>query len=186
MRAIIIAAMILIAAGAISGAKAQDMSSLEEPGVVALMRHALAPGTGDPPGFNLAECSTQRNLDARGREQARRVGHSIRAAGVTFDALWSSQWCRALETADLLDLGEVEEQLALNSFFAGRGDRAAQTAETLDLISAQSPDARLLLVSHQVNISALTGNFAGSGEIIVARRTDGGGLEVIDRIKIAP
>ncbi len=167
-------------------ARSQDMSSLDQPGVVALMRHALAPGTGDPPGFDLAECSTQRNLDARGREQARRIGQAIRAAGVTFDALWSSQWCRARETADLLDLGEIVEQPALNSFFAGRGDRAAQTAETLELIAAQAPDARLLLVSHQVNISALTGNFAGSGEIIVARRTDGGELEVIDRIKISP
>ncbi|HKL44940.1 MAG TPA: histidine phosphatase family protein [Roseovarius sp.] len=167
-------------------ARSQDMSSLDQPGVVALMRHALAPGTGDPPGFDLAECSTQRNLDARGREQARRIGQAIRAAGVTFDALWSSQWCRARETADLLDLGEIVEQPELNSFFAGRGDRAAQTAETLELIAAQAPDARLLLVSHQVNISALTGNFAGSGEIIVARRTDGGELEVIDRIKISP
>ncbi|MCZ0810992.1 MAG: histidine phosphatase family protein [Pseudomonadota bacterium] len=166
--------------------RAQDMSTLNQPGVVALMRHALAPGTGDPQDFDLDECSTQRNLDARGRDQARRVGQALREAGVTFDALWSSQWCRARDTAKLLDLAEVTEQPALNSFFAGRGDRATQTAETLDLIGAQSPDARLLLVSHQVNISALTGSFAGSGEIIVARRRDGGGLEVIDRIKIAP
>ncbi|RKT34173.1 phosphohistidine phosphatase SixA [Roseovarius halotolerans] len=186
MRAILIAAMISLVAGLTSGARAQDLSALERPGIVALMRHALAPGTGDPAGFDLADCSTQRNLDERGREQARRIGRAMRADGVHFDAIWSSEWCRARETAELLGFDEVVEEPALNSFFAGRGDRAAQTVEILKLIEAQPTDSRLLLVSHQVNISALTGSFAGSGEIIVTRRADGGGLEVIDRIAIAP
>ena len=168
------------------GAAAQDFSALKQPGVVALMRHALAPGTGDPPGFDLEDCATQRNLDDRGRAQARRVGTAMRAAGVVFDAVWSSQWCRARDTADLLKIGEVVEKPPLNSFFAGRGDRAAQTADTLRMIHAQPEDARLLLVFHQVNISALTGGVARSGEIIVTRRTQGGRLEVIDRIAMAP
>jgi len=165
---------------------AQDFTSLKQPGVVALMRHALAPGTGDPANFNVQDCNTQRNLDDRGRAQARRIGDMMRDAGVEFDAIWTSQWCRAKDTATLLDMGEVREFPPINSHFAGRGDRAAQRQQTLETIAAQPQDERLLLVTHFVNISALTGQGAGSGEIIVARRTDDGELEVVERIKVQP
>jgi broad specificity phosphatase PhoE len=164
---------------------AEPPDQLYEPGVVALMRHALAPGTGDPAAFSLEDCSTQRNLDARGRAQARRTGAALREAGVRFDAIWSSQWCRSRDTATLMGLGPVEEQPPLNSFFAGRGDRVAQTAATRELIAAMPADARLLLVTHQVNITALTGRGVASGEIIVTRRT-GQGLEPVARYMIAP
>ncbi len=167
-------------------ATAQDFSSLKQPGVVALMRHALAPGTGDPANFDLDDCSTQRNLDDRGRAQARRVGQMMRAVGVQFDAIWSSQWCRSMDTATLLDMGQVGEMPPLNSFFAGRGDRTAQTQATRERIAAQPKQARLLLVSHFVNISALSGVGPRSGEIVVTRRDGRGGLDVIDRIEIAP
>ena len=167
-------------------AAAQDMSLLKQPGVVALMRHALAPGTGDPANFELGDCATQRNLDARGRDQARRVGQAMRDAGVAFDHVWTSQWCRARDTAELVDMGEVVERPSLNSHFAGRGDRAAQTADTLDSIAKLPADARVLMVTHFVNISALTGQGASSGEIVVARRDGRGGLEVLGRIEIAP
>ena len=167
-------------------AMAQDFSALKEPGVVALMRHALAPGTGDPANFDVNDCSTQRNLDDRGRAQARRIGRMMRDAGVRFDHVWTSRWCRSRDTAVLLDMGEVIETPPLNSFFAGRGDRAAQTAATLDLIAGAPAEARLLLVSHFVNIRALAGVGAGSGEIVVTRRDGRGGLTVIDRIEIAP
>jgi len=182
MRLILLAIMTLWPAWAV----AQDFSSLKQPGVVALMRHALAPGTGDPANFDVDDCSTQRNLDDRGRAQARRIGDMMRAAGVEFDAVWSSQWCRSKDTATLLDMGEVREFPPINSHFAGRGDRAAQRQKTLEAIAARPNDQRLLLVSHFVNIGALTGQGASSGEIIVTRRTDGGGVEVIDRIEVAP
>lgn len=182
MRLFLVAVMVLCPAWGL----AQDFSSLKQPGVVALMRHALAPGTGDPANFDVDDCSTQRNLDDRGRAQARRIGDTMRAAGVAFDAIWSSQWCRAKDTATLLDMGEVVGVPPINSHFAGRGDRAAQRRATLDVISQQPENARLLLVTHFVNINALTGQGASSGEIIVTRRTDGGGLEVIERIEIAP
>ncbi len=167
-------------------ATAQDFSALKEPGVVALMRHALAPGTGDPANFDVKDCSTQRNLDDRGRAQARRIGDMMRAAGVEFDTIWSSQWCRSKDTAVLLEMGEVVEFPPINSHFAGRGDRAAQRKVTLEAIAEQPEGARLLLVTHFVNINALTGQGASSGEIVVTRRTQGGGLEVIDRINIQP
>ncbi|MEQ8899945.1 MAG: histidine phosphatase family protein [Roseovarius sp.] len=149
------------------------------------MRHALAPGTGDPAGFAVDDCSTQRNLDVRGREQARRTGDALRGAGVTFDLVWTSQWCRARDTALLMEMGDVKEKPPLNSFFAGRGDRAGQTAAALDLIAELPADERLLIVTHQVNITALTGRGVGSGEIIVTRRT-GDGLEMVDRFLVAP
>ena len=168
------------------GATAQDFSALKEPGVVALMRHALAPGTGDPANFSLGDCATQRNLDARGRDQARRIGAAMRAAGIEFDQVWTSQWCRSRETAELVGMGEPEEVPPLNSHFAGRGDRDRQKAETLALIAGLDPDARVLLVTHFVNISALTGQGVGSGEIAVARRTADGRLDVIARIAVAP
>lgn len=181
MRAILV---VLILTWPVQGV-ADDLGSLKQPGVVALMRHALAPGTGDPAGFAVDDCSTQRNLDARGREQARRTGDALRAAGVIFDQTWTSQWCRARDTAVLMEIGDVQEKPPLNSFFAGRGDRADQTAATLDLIAELPEKERLLIVTHQVNITALTGRGVGSGEIIVTRRK-GDGLEMVDRFLVAP
>lgn len=166
-------------------AAAQDLSALEEPGVVALMRHALAPGTGDPAGFVLGNCATQRNLDDRGRAQAARTGAALRAAGVTFDRVWTSRWCRARDTAALMEMGPPEEMPPLDSFFAGRGDGTAQTEATLGLIAALPEDTRLLIVTHQVNITALTGLGVTSGEIIVTRRTPSG-LVPVGRYLIAP
>ena len=167
-------------------AAAQDYNALKQSDVVGLMRHALAPGTGDPAGFDLADCATQRTLDDRGRDQARRTGAALRAAGVTFDEVWTSQWCRARNTAKLLDVGPVIEVPALNSHFAGQGDREAQTREMRQKLSALPAGKRVLLVSHQVNISALTGGGTSSGEIIAARRDADGQLEILDRYLIAP
>ena len=92
------------------------------------MRHATAPGTGDPAEFQLDDCATQRNLSAVGREQARATGARLRAAGITSAEVYSSQWCRCLETARLLGLGEVLELPALNSFFGERARAAEQSA----------------------------------------------------------
>ena len=94
---------------------------LSEPGIVAILRHAFAPGTGDPATFALDDCITQRNLDAQGREQARKIGAAIRAAGVNVDRVLTSQWCRCRDTARFLDLRPVEDLPALNSFFRNRG-----------------------------------------------------------------
>lgn len=163
---------------------ANDWDVLESPTAVVLMRHALAPGTGDPDRFDLEDCSTQRNLDDRGRDQARRIGAALRERGIDFDAVWTSQWCRCRDTAQLLEVGAVREVPALNSFFGRRHLEDRQTAETLTLIE-HSPDRRLMLVTHQVNITALAGVFPRSGEIVVAERTPAG-LKVTGRILIDP
>jgi len=158
--------------------------ALARPGAVAMVRHALAPGTGDPAGFDVRDCATQRNLDARGRAQARAIGDLFRANGIASARVLSSAWCRSRDTATLLDLGPVEILPALNSFFADRSRRGPQT-ESLRAVLAAEPDAPLrVLVTHQVNISALTGRPTRSGEIVVLRVTADGSVTVDGEIAV--
>ena len=105
-----------------AAAVANDWAALDQPGAIAIMRHALAPGTGDPAGFELGDCSTQRILNDAGRQQARSIGEAFRARGIVFDHVFTGQWCRTRETAELLGLGPVTEVKALNSFFWRRLD----------------------------------------------------------------
>ena len=133
----------------------------------ALLRHALAPGTGDPAGFRLDDCATQRNLSAAGRDQARGIGERLRGQGIAQAQVYSSQWCRCLETARLLEVGAVKELPALNSFFGDRASAGAQTAALKDFLNSGTGAAPVVLVTHQVNIAALTGQGARSGEIVV-------------------
>ncbi|WP_332458208.1 histidine phosphatase family protein [Bordetella genomosp. 8] len=147
-------------------------TALSRPGAVALMRHAEAPGVGDPDGFRLNDCSTQRNLNAAGREQAARAGQALKARGVG-GAVYSSAWCRTMETARLLDMGPVHPLAVLNSQFRTSADSDAQTAALRRFIDTwQGPT--LILVTHQVNITALTGETVAAGEIIVLRPGPGG------------
>lgn len=140
------------------------LGELTKPGRVLMLRHALAPGTGDPPEFELRDCSTQRNLDATGRTQAVNLGRRLANAGVVHARVYSSQWCRCLDTARLLDLGTVTELPALNSFFERPQDRAGKLA-ALRAFLAKLPvnGPPVVLVTHQVTIRALTGEFAVSG-----------------------
>lgn len=167
-------------------AAAQEYQALTGSGSIGLMRHALAPGTGDPADFDLRDCATQRTLDERGRDQARRTGEALRASGVTFDEVWTSQWCRTRDTALLLDVGPVIEVPAPNSHFAGQGDREGQTREMREKLAALPEGRRVLLVTHQVNIFALTGQSTQSGEILAARREEAGQLRVIESYLIDP
>jgi broad specificity phosphatase PhoE len=149
---------------------------------VALLRHAHAPGTDDPPGFRLEDCSTQRNLSETGREQARAIGARFRERGVNNVVIYSSQWCRCLETAKLLDLGKVNPFPGLNSFFRDGSKEAAQTAQVRSLIKKRPKGTSLVLVTHQVNITALSGVSPQSGEIVVVR-PDGDDIVVLGRIR---
>jgi phosphohistidine phosphatase SixA len=134
-------------------------------GKVALIRHALAPGTGDPPGFALEDCATQRNLSDEGRAQAARLGEAFRANGVV-DRVLSSGWCRCIETA-VLAFGTAEVWAPLHSFFQDSSTGPAQTAEVPAAVATWTGPGALVLVTHQVNITALTGIFPGSSEVIV-------------------
>ena len=93
------------------------LAALREPGTVVLMRHARAPGVGDPPGFKLDDCSTQRNLNDEGRADARAAGRRLRDAGAQVGKVVASPWCRCLETARLMDVGPVSADPAFASLF---------------------------------------------------------------------
>ena len=99
---------------------------------VVFLRHAMAPGFGDPDNFSLLDCSTQRNLNENGRKQARAIGFSINKSGVRFNEIISSDWCRCKETAELLNIGKWQTFLGLNSFFQAYAERAV-TLRELDL-----------------------------------------------------
>ncbi len=155
-----------------------------QPGVHALMRHAIAPGTGDPKNFVIGDCNTQRNLDEAGRDQARAIGARVREAGILLDVILSSQWCRCLETAKLLGLGNVIETPALNSFFRDGSTKKIQTDQIIDRLRALPEDSNALLITHQVNITALTGVYPSSGEIILFRFGDNDVLEMLARLTL--
>ncbi len=158
-------------------------NALRSGGHIAIIRHALAPGTGDPDNFELRDCSTQRNLDDVGRDQARKIGNTFRAHGIKTARVFSSQWCRTLETARLLDLGEVEELPILNSFRKFPHMRDDYTILLKRWIDEQDFSTPVVLVSHQVNISAMTGIYPEPGEIIVAVPGARGRIEVLGTIR---
>jgi len=141
-----------------------------------LLRHAHAPGLGDPAGMVLSDCATQRNLDERGRAQAKKLGERLRAAGVSGGRIYTSQWCRCRETARLLNLGAIEELPILNSFFAEPAERTVRVSALRGFIDQLPREGRtVVFVTHQVTITALTGFFPASGEGVVLRlRADGG------------
>ncbi len=140
---------------------------------VIVLRHARAPGTGDPANFRLGDCSTQRNLSEEGRKQAARIGARLRAAGLAETTVYSSQWCRCRETARLLAVGPVVELPALNSFFQSAGEEDRHNRELRVWIAAADLGRPVVLVTHQVNITALTGIFPAEGEVLVLRREPG-------------
>lgn len=149
----------------------------------AMLRHAIAPGTGDPPNFTLGECATQRNLSDEGRDQARNIGDRFRKNGIPKARTFSSQWCRCIETAQLLDLGSVRELPALNSFFQRYERRDSQTQMLKKWLAQQDLSQPLVLVTHQVNITALTGIFPSSGELVIVHRSQTGEISVIGTIE---
>ena len=159
---------------------------LAQPGIVTIVRHAHAPGTGDSTKLSLDDCTTQRNLDERGREQAREIGAAIRAAGVTVDRVLTSQWCRCRDTARLLDLGPVEDLPALNSFFRNPDRADRQSAELRQFLFDLPPGEIVVLVTHYVNIRALTGRGAFSGEVFLLEIGRDDTISVIDKILISP
>lgn len=159
---------------------------VEKGGYLLLMRHAqTVSGVGDPPGFTLDDCKTQRNLSDEGRAQARRTGEAFRARGIALETVRTSAWCRCVETAKLA-FGEADVWPALNSFFQEPDTKAEQTAAVTAASVAVKPPDNWMLVTHQVNISALTGEWADSGEIVVVRPAakPDGRLEIVGKLKV--
>jgi phosphohistidine phosphatase SixA len=157
-------------------------NAIRSPGHIALVRHATAPGTGDPTEFELDDCRTQRNLSEEGRNQAKRIGARFRVNGMARVRIYSSQWCRCWETAGLFDLGTVKTLPILNSFFQRFMDRERQTKDLAEWLARQSLNEPLLLVTHQVNITALTNVYPSSGEIVIIHRSNKGKISVVGSI----
>lgn len=151
-------------------------------GGIALLRHADAPGYGDPPGFSLTDCSTQRNLGALGRAQAVRIGTRFRQEKVKVGKVLASQWCRTTDTAQAAFPGQVEPAPMFNSFFQDRGEAKPQTDLARALLLAWEGPSALVVVTHQVNITALSNIMPASGEGVVLRRA-GQALQVVGRIR---
>lgn len=193
MRRIAIAALAAAAAFAapgVSGAAAQSpvatgeaaWSLLKQSGSVALIRHGrTSGGAGDPPGFMLENCGTQRNLTEEGRAQAKALGEAVRAHGVAVAAVLSSRWCRCLETARLA-FGAAEPWPALDNLFGNSARAPAQTAELRKRIRAWAGPGTLVMVSHGVNILPLTGIQPAEGELLVLLPDPSVDFRVVGRI----
>jgi phosphohistidine phosphatase SixA len=166
-----------------SDGKADLWAALKTGDSFVLLRHASAPGMGDPEYFDVEDCSTQRNLSDAGRKQATAIGDLFRAHGIEKARVYSSQWCRCLDTATLLSLGPVEVLPYLNSFFQQYERRESQTENLMKWIDKQRIEQVVVLVTHQVNITSLTGVYPSSGELVIVNRSKSGKLSVLGSIK---
>ena len=154
---------------------------------VILVRHAVtAAGVGDPPGFKLKDCATQRNLTEAGQADARRLGESLRGHGVPVGRVLSSPWCRCLDTARLA-FGRAEVSKALSNLYGRSEASARQVREMEALVDSWRPEGEggnLVLVSHGSTILALTGVSVAPAEMVVLTPRHGERFKVAGRLPL--
>ena len=150
-------------------------------GYVLLLRHSLAPGVGDPENFKLNDCSTQRNLSEIGRQDARDIGAWLARRQIKIARVESSRWCRAKETAELLNLGKVRLNRNLDSLF--QESELLNHPQTIkvrkQIVDYRNKTGLLILVGHFVNINALTNVGVSSGEGVLVRADSKGIIRVV-------
>ena len=158
-------------------------NELRTGGYVFLIRHADAPGTFDPPGFQLGVCSTQRNLSEEGRAQSKQLGELFRSKNVPIAQVFSSEWCRCIDTATLaFGAANVKTWSAISSPRGGDEKQARSNVEAVrQRIAQASLKTNMALVTHMFNIQDITGGGAAQGEIVVLRAQDKQ-LRVVGRI----
>jgi len=152
--------------------KAALLDLLQDGQHVLLMRHADAPGYGDPAGYVIGQCPTQRNLGDYGKKQAKAVGSWLRRQGVSKAQIFSSPWCRCSDTAQLLDLGSVRMEASLGSFFDDMSLEKKQTKELEQLIKSEldkQSKLSIILVTHHVNIRAFMGKNVSQGDVVLVK-----------------
>jgi broad specificity phosphatase PhoE len=180
--------LLLLFAAALSPARADEASAWAAlrsgSAVVALMRHADAPGVGDPVGWRLGDCATQRNLSDQGRADARAAGVRLKTERVAITKLLSSPWCRCIDTAKLMNLGPVQIEPTFSNAFVLGDQRAELTAGAHALIGRWRGPGPLLVVTHGANIQALTGRNPASGEIVVVAIGPGGVLREVGSLTV--
>lgn len=175
--------LIPVFAVAANDEEADIWSALHAGGHVVLIRHAITePGIGDPPGFRLGDCKTQRNLSPKGREDAERIGEAFRRRGVTVSAVLSSRWCRCIDTARLA-FGRATPAPMLDSMYNDKEKSVEEKLrEVAGYIAGWRESGNLVLVTHNQNIQALTGISPVAGEMVVAMPEKNGKLRVVGRI----
>ncbi len=161
-----------LAVMAMTATASELADKLKLPNHALLMRHALAPGIGDPAGYSLADCGTQRNLDAQGRQQAMRTGQWLKRQGIQTAMVLTSPWCRCKDTASLLGYGQPEVEPAIGSFFEASQEAADYTQRLQKRLAQLGPtkgDKALILVTHHVNILDYMGSHVGSGDMVLVQ-----------------
>ena len=152
-------------------------------GNVIFLRHALAPGfdaKGEPDKFKIDDCSTQRNLNSIGIDQAIELGKIFAESGIIFQKIYSSQWCRCMETAKLLKLGKVFPEVSLNSGFRGIYKKEISLAKLSNLLDElKNKDGLFLMVTHYGTISAVTGIVVDSGGAVAYNANTKSSIEVL-------
>lgn len=183
-------ALLLAGTGALilprAASAADPWAALRRGGHVILMRHGSTdPGLGDPKEFRLDDCRTQRNLSEAGREEARRIARRLRAERVPIDRVYTSPWCRCRETA-LLAFGRAEDWEPLSSFFEiphREGELTATVKKRISGYSIRKPAGNVAMVTHNVNIAALTKLSVAPAEMVVVRPDGCCGLRVEGSIR---
>lgn len=166
--------LLLLASMSAAAADAAMWSALKAGQTVVFVRHAQTePGIGDPEGFSVADCATQRNLSAQGRADAQRIGQAIRERQIVISAVLSSRWCRCLDTARIA-FGKVTPAVMLDSMFNDPVKPASEKVTELQtFIAGWKAPGNLVLVTHAQNIDHLTGVSPRSGEFVVTRFENG-------------
>jgi broad specificity phosphatase PhoE len=177
---------LLVAAPAAALADEALWSQLRSGGFVVFIRHALTDsGVGDPPGFKLGDCKTERNLNATGRAEAKRLGEAFRRQKVPVAQVLSSEWCRCRDTATIA-FGTYEAWPALNNLFGRPENADAQRRAMLERASRFRGPGNLVLVSHGSTIVPVSGVSPAPAEMVVMRPAGPGKLELVGRIPVAP
>ena len=165
----------------LSYASGSAWSLLEEGSKIVFIRHAYAPGGGDPDNFAIEDCSTQRNLNQQGIDQSISMGQEFSKRNIPIQQVYSSQWCRCKDTASFA-FGDYQELNSLNSTFEGeyRQNHQRQMNELKAMIASwDDTEGNLILVTHYVIIEGVLGYYPNSGELVITNKSS----KVLDSIK---
>ena len=177
--------LVLIFISIISSVKADLKQNiifeLKEGGKLIFIRHAYAPGGGDPKNFNINDCNTQRNLSYEGRVQSKKIGNFFKKNKISIEKVYSSEWCRCKETASIA-FENFETKNFLNSFFSEQfvENRQNQIKDLNRFIKNWNGNGNLIFVTHYVVISELLNYAPSSGELVISDKQ----LKVIDTLEI--
>ena len=157
------------------------INELQKGGKLIFIRHAYAPGGGDPDNFDINECATQRNLSDAGRVQSQKIGNFFKENKIPIGIVYSSEWCRCKETA-FIAFKKYETKNFLNSFFSAKfaNNKKKQIIDFNKFINTWDKDQNLVFVTHYVVISEILNYAPSSGEIVISDKS----LKVIDTLEI--